>query len=69
MQGRDQRFDRIRRFGADQLRRQVLRGLVADAGDARLAVFDDRIEHAAQRADRRGRNAAHEDLPERNPVK
>ena len=61
MRGRD--------LGAGELDQRVLRGLVAvHAVDARLAVFEVGVEHALQRADRAGRDAAEEHLAERQPV-
>ncbi len=60
--------DRRRGLGAEQLDERVLRRAAAGARDAGLAVVQHRVEHALQGAERRGRDAAHEDQAERQPV-
>jgi hypothetical protein len=60
-------IDGGRGFGASELRHRIV-GRPAAAAHARAAVAQEGIEHALQGAERRGRDAAHENLAERQAI-
>src|SRR5258706_12318738 len=57
-----------RALRTDELHERIFGGASSGPRHARLAVIEKRVEHALQGAERSGGNAAHENLPERQPV-